>query len=89
MDDGDEARAQEAPGEHLRCELRFTGWCGKGPAKAACMPTAWTDLLQCCMQRLRETVRSWAADQTIRDVSLLNEARRAIEFQMVRAPWPA
>lgn len=35
------------------------------------------------MQRLRETIRGWAADQTIRDVSLLNEARRAIEFQMV------
>ena len=38
------------------------------------------------MQRLRETIRGWAADQTIRDVTLLNEARRAIEFQMVTVP---
>ena len=36
-------------------------------------------------QRIREQIRSWASDATIRDTSLLIEARRAIEHQMVRA----
>ncbi len=36
------------------------------------------------MQRLRETIRGWAADPTIRDVSLLLDTRRAIEHEMVR-----
>ena len=48
------------------------------------IPELQAHLPDCCMQRLREMIRGWAADQTIRDVSLLNEARRAIEFQMVR-----
>ena len=38
-----------------------------------------------CAQRLRETIRGWAADPTIRDVSLLLETRRAIEIEMVRS----
>ena len=36
-------------------------------------------------QRIREQIRTWANDATIRDTSLLIEARRAIEHQMVRA----
>ena len=34
-------------------------------------------------QRIREQIRTWANDATIRDTSLLIEARRAIEHQMV------
>ena len=37
-------------------------------------------------QRIREQIRTWANDATIRDTSLLIEARRAIEHQMVCAP---
>ena len=36
-----------------------------------------------CAQRIREQIRTWANDATIRDTSLLIEARRAIEHQMV------
>ena len=36
------------------------------------------------MQRIREQIRAWANDATIRDTTLLLEARRAIEHQMVR-----
>ena len=36
------------------------------------------------VQRIREQIRTWASDATIRDTSLLLEARRAIEHQMVR-----
>ena len=60
--------------------------CGKKhpPGLHACAVT----VVSCCrvrMQRLRETIRGWAADPTIRDVTLLLEARRAIEHEMVRA----
>ena len=45
------------------------------------------------MQRIREQIRAWANDATIRDTTLLLEARRAIEHQMVRtleyAGWRA
>ena len=41
-----------------------------------------------CVQRIREQIRTWANDATIRDTTLLIEARRAIEHQMVGA-WHA
>ena len=36
------------------------------------------------MQRLRDQVRAWASDPTIHSVQLLEDARHAIEYDMVR-----
>ncbi len=36
------------------------------------------------LQRLRDQIRQWAADPTIRDTELLMDARHAIEHEMVR-----
>ena len=37
------------------------------------------------VQRLRDQVRAWASDPTIHSVQLLEDARHAIEYDMVRA----
>lgn len=36
------------------------------------------------VQRLRDQVRAWASDPTIHSVQLLEDARHAIEYDMVR-----
>lgn len=41
------------------------------------------------VQRLRDQIRQWAADPTIRDTALLMDARHAIEHEMVRFPLSA
>ena len=77
-DVGAQEGAEEASGKHLYMHV-------------SCCPACHVRmrLVPCFMflrpvQRLRDQVRAWASDPTIHSVQLLEDARHAIEYDMVR-----